>query len=75
MVFRQWDEEVKAFSAERTDYTFTEAVSLRASRRRPEYSQSHVRNRLVELWREDAIAIMDEKTVAILRLDGFPQLL
>jgi hypothetical protein len=30
---------------------------------------------LVELWQEDAIAIMDEKAVAMLRRDGFPQLL
>ncbi len=75
LVFRQWNEEVEAFSAERTDHTFTDTVSLGASRRCSEYSQPQVRHRLVELGREDAIAIMDEKTVAMVRRDGFPQLL
>ena len=32
-------------------------------------------NRLVELGREDAIAIMDEKTIVMVRGNGFPQLL
>jgi len=50
-------------------------ISLRTSRRRPEHAQPHMRNGLVELWRENAIAIMNEKTVAMVRRDGFPQLL
>ena len=74
MVFRQRDEEVKAFSAERTDDPFTEAVSLGTSRWRFEYTQSHVFNGLVELGRENAIAVMDEKTVAMVRGNGFSQL-
>ena len=65
MVFRQWNEEVKAFSAERTDEPFTEAISLGTSRWRFEYTQPHVCNGSVELWRENAIAVMDEKTVAM----------
>ena len=75
MVFRQWNEEVKAFSAERTDDPFTEAISLGTSRWRFEYTQSHVCNGFLELWRENAIAVMDEKTVAMVRGDGFSQLL
>jgi hypothetical protein len=34
-----------------------------------------VRNRLIELSREDAIAIMDEKTVVVVRGYGFSKLL
>ena len=75
MVFRQRDEEVKAFSAERTDDPFTEAVSLGTSRWRFEYRQSHVCNGSVEPWRENTIAVMDEKTVTMVRGDGFSQLL
>ena len=75
MVFRQRDEEVKAFSAERTDDPFTEAVSLGTSRWRFEYTQPHVCNGSVELGRENAITVMDEKTVARVRGDGFSQLL
>ena len=75
MVFRQWNQEVKAFSAERTDDPFTEAVGLGTSRWRFEYTRSHVCNGLVELGRENAIAVMDEKTVAMVRGDGFSQLL
>ncbi|MEN8809238.1 MAG: hypothetical protein ABF291_17300, partial [Desulfobacterales bacterium] len=36
---------------------------------------SHVCNGLVKLGREYAIAIMDEKAVAMIRGDGFSQLL
>ena len=75
MVFRQRDEEVKAFSAERTDDPFTKAVGLGTSRRCPEYSKTHVSNGSVELWRENAIAVMDKKTVAMVRGNGFTQLL
>ena len=75
MVFSQWDEEIQAFSAERTDDPFAEAVSLGTSRWRFEYTQSHVCNGLVKVGRENAIAVMDEKTVAMVRGDGFSQLL
>ena len=75
MVFSEWDQKIKAFSAERTDDSFTEAVSLGTSRWRFEYTQSHVCNGLVKVGRENAIAIMDEKTVAMVRGDGFSQLL
>jgi ribosomal protein S27AE len=34
-----------------------------------------VSNGAVELWRENAIAVMDEKTAAMVRRDGFSQLL
>jgi hypothetical protein len=34
-----------------------------------------MRNRLVELGRENTIAVMDEKTVVMVRGDGFSQLL
>ncbi len=67
VVFRQWDETVEAFPAERTDDTFTEAVSFGAPIWGPQDSQSHVSNRLIELGREDAIAIMDKKTVVMVR--------
>jgi len=63
--FRQSDQEVEVFSAQHTDYPFTEAVSLGASRWCPEYAQPHVRNELVELGREIAIATVNEKTVAM----------
>ncbi len=65
MVFSQWDEKVEAFPAERAYDTFTDAVSFGAPIRGPQYSQSHVSNRLIELRREDAIAIMDKKTVVM----------
>jgi len=70
VVLRQWDKEIQAFSVERTDDPFAEAVSLGASRWRFECTQSHVCNGSVELGRKNAIAVMDEKTVAMVRGDG-----
>ena len=58
-----------------TDDPFTEAVSLETSRWRFEYTQSPVCNGSVELGRENTIAVMDEKTVVMVRGDGFSQLL
>jgi hypothetical protein len=75
VIFRQRDEKVEAFPAKRTNHTFTEAVSFGASIWCPQYAQSHVSNRLIELRREDAIAIMDEKTVAMVRRYRFSKLL
>jgi len=67
VVFSQWDQGDQAFSAECADDPFTDAGSLGTSRWRFEYTQSHVCNGSVELRRENAIAIMDEKTVAMVR--------
>jgi len=67
VIFRQWNEKIEAFSAERTNHTFTVAVSFGAPIRCPQHTQSHVSNRLVELRRENAVAIMDKKTVAMAR--------
>ena len=75
MVFRQWNEEVKAFSAERTDHTFTKAISLGTSRWRFEYTQSYVCNGTVKLGREYVITVMEKKTVAMIGGDGSSQLL
>ena len=74
-MFRQWDEKVEAFPAERTDDPFTEAVSFGAPIRGPQYSQAHVSHRLIELRREDAIAIMEKKTVGMVRGNRFSKLL
>ena len=75
MIFRQWDEKVEAFPAERTNHTFAEAVSFGASIRRPQYSQSHACNRLIELRREDAVSVMDKKIIAMVRRYRFSKLL
>ena len=75
VVFRQRNQEIQTFSTERTDDPLAEAVSLGTSRWRFDYTQSHVCNGFVELRRENAIAVMDEKTVAMVRGDGFSQLL
>jgi hypothetical protein len=75
VIFRQRNQKIETFSAGRTDDPSTEAVSLGTSRWRFEYTQSHVCNGLVERGRENAIAVMDEKMVAMVRGDGFSQLL
>ena len=75
MAVRQCNHEVKAFPAERADDTLAEAVGLRTSWRCPEYSQSHGHQRLTEFGRKNAIAIMNEKSVAVVRGDGLSQLL
>lgn len=65
VVFRQRDEKVEAFPAERTNDTFTEAVRFGALIRRLQYPQPHVSHRLIKLGREDGIPIMEKKTVGM----------
>jgi hypothetical protein len=65
------DKEVEAFSTQCADHTFTEAVGFWAARWSLQNTQSHVRDRLIKKRREDAITIMDEKLVMIIRRDGF----
>lgn len=75
VIFSQRDEKVQALSAKCANYSFTDAVGYRASIRCPEYSKTHMCNGTVELQRKNTIAIVDEKTVAMIRGYGFPQLL
>ena len=75
MVCRQRDNEVQAFAPQRADESLTACIGLRALGRRFEDPESKVLYAAVELRREDAIAIMEEKAIVMIRWDGFAQLL
>ena len=75
MVCRQRDNEVQACAPQRADESLTECIGLGALGRRFEDPESKVLYAAVELRREDAIAIMEEKAIVMIRWDCFAQLL
>src|SRR5215470_18240566 len=75
MVYRQKNNEVQAFAPQRTDESLTECICLKTLERRFEDPESKVLYAAVELRREDAIAIMEEKAIVMIRWDCFAQLL
>ena len=75
MVCRQRDNEIQAFAPQRADESLTECIGLGTLGRRFEDPESKVLYAAVKWRREDAIAIMEEKAIGMIRWDGFAQLL
>ena len=75
MVFSQGNQKVQAFPPQRADEPLAERIGLRTLRRRFEHPESQVAYALVELLREDAVAVMDEEAVGMVRWNRFAQLL
>jgi hypothetical protein len=75
MVYSQWNHKVQTFPPQRADEPLAEGIGLRALRWRFEDSQAQVTNTLVKLRGENAVPVVQEKTVAMMRRDRFAQLL
>lgn len=75
MRLRQWNEPIQALPANRTDHAFTDRITLRAPGRRFQHPDSQFPDRLVEVARKDAIAIVKQEFVPILISHHLPQLL
>ena len=74
MVCRQRDNEVQAFAPQRADESLTECIGLGALGRRFEDPESKVVYVLVKLLGENAVAVMQQEAVTMVRGDGFAQL-
>ena len=75
MVCRQRDNTVQTFSPQCAQQPLTERIGLRTLGRRFEDPESKVVYALVELRGENAVAIMQQKAVAMVSRNGFAQLL
>ena len=75
VILGQRNHTIEAFSSQRAQQPFTERVGLRTLGRGFHDPEPEVLYAAIELRREDAIAIMDEEAVAMVRWDRFAQLL
>jgi hypothetical protein len=75
MVCCQRDHKVQAFPPQRADEPFAEGIGLGTLRWCFEDAQAQATDMLVKLRGENAVPIMQEETVGVIRWDGFAQLL
>ena len=75
MSFPKRDQEVQAFPSDRADQSLTGGVCLWRSHRCLLYSYAHRSHRLVQLLREDAISVMDQKTIRMFLRERLAELL
>ena len=71
----EWYQQIQALPPERADEPLAERIGLRTLGRRFEDPEPKVPYALVELLGENAVAIMQQKTVTMVSRDGFTQLL
>src|SRR5215468_2799427 len=71
----EWDHTIQAFPSQRADEPLAERIGLRRPYRRLAHPQPQVADALVELVREDAIAVMDEEAIGMVSGNRFAQLL
>ena len=75
MVLGERNQKVQAFPPERAQESLAEGIRLGTPHRGFEDSQPQVAYTLVELLGEDRIAVMNQKTVRVIRWDRLAQLL
>ena len=75
MGFRQWDQPVQTFPADRADHAFTNGIHLWTVRRGLQHPDPEGPDRLVELACEDTVAIVNQELVPSFVADHLTQLL
>src|SRR5712692_9502489 len=72
---REWYQKIQALPPQRADEPLAERIGLGTLGRRFENPEPKVADAPVELLGENAVAIMQQKTVAVVSRDRFAQLL
>ena len=75
MTFVEGHQEVKTFAAKAPAQSLAHRVCLGGSHGRPQNSHPQVRQTLVDLLSEDAVAIVDQEAVGMIAGQRFPELL
>ena len=75
MPFIQWDQVVQGLSPDRTVHSLANRIGLWAPIRCLQYAHTQADYRLIQLLGEDSISVVNEKTIAVVRWNGFSQLL
>jgi len=75
MTFAEWNQEVQAFSSNRSDQPFTERVGLGCSDRRLQNTNAEAFQRGVQVRGEDSIAVVDDVPVGMIEGEELAELL
>ena len=75
VVFCERDHEIQALPPQRADESFAEGIGLRTLGWGFEHREPQMADAVVELGREDAIAVMHEEAIAMVHWDRLTQLL
>src|SRR5215467_2118614 len=75
MTFVQGKQEIQTFATKAPAQSLAHGVRLRRSHRRPQDSHPQVRETLVDVLSEDAVAIVDQEAVGMIARQRFPELL
>src|SRR5215471_11461605 len=75
MTFVERNQEVQTFATKAPAQSLAHRVGLRGSHGRPQNSHPQVRQTLVDLLSEEAVAIVDQEAVGMIARQRFPELL
>src|SRR5215472_4724297 len=75
MTFIEWHQEIKTFATKAPAHPLAHRVGLRGSHGRRQNSHPQVRQTLVDLLSEEAVAIVDQEAVEMIARQRFPELL
>src|SRR5215831_14235463 len=75
MTFVERNQEVETFAAKAPAHSLADRVGLGGSHGRPQNSHSQVRETLVDVLSEDAVAVVDQEAAGMISRQRFPELL
>jgi len=70
MFIAEGNDEVQALAPHRSDQSFTVGIGLWCSHRCSQNLQAETLNSFIHLFRENAVAIMDEEAISVIAGDG-----
>ena len=73
--FREGNQEVQTFPAQRADNPLAERVRLWRPVRRSQDPKAEISNRAIQRLRKDAVSVVDEKPIGVVGWDSFAELL
>src|SRR6516165_10174285 len=75
MAFVEWNQEVETFATKAAAESLAHRVRLWGPHRRAQNPYTQICKTLVDIRREDAVAIVDDEAVRMIARQGFPELL
>lgn len=75
VAFVDREDEVQALAPNRAHQSFTEGIRLRSPNWRFEHAKSATLHHLIDLSREDGVAVMNQKLVGMIECEHFAELL
>ena len=75
MAFVEWNQEVETFATKAAAESLAHRVRLWGPHRRTQNPYTQIGKTLVDILREDAVAIVDDEAVRMIARQGLPELL